>query len=77
MSISITHRVLANAFGSRGRTFASRATTAAQSTATALIGQIPQQGSVTCSPWEGLYMEPEMSVSQEVEAFLASLSHGK
>ncbi|MFJ4170989.1 hypothetical protein ACIPY3_15895 [Paenarthrobacter sp. NPDC089714] len=70
MSISITHRVLANAFGRRTTTYRQPAPVHAPE-------QDANQGSVSCAPWEGLYLEPEASLGQELDAFLAGLLHGE
>lgn len=67
MSISVTHRVLAGAFGRSPRI------TAPASPAPAPAVQSPSHGMVTCLPWEGLYFEDQSGTSQDLETFLASL----
>ena len=71
MSISVTHRVLAGAFGRSPRI------TEPASPAPARAVQSPSRGMVTCSPWEGLYLEEESAASQDLEAFLAGLLREK
>ncbi|MFF1831971.1 hypothetical protein [Paenarthrobacter sp. NPDC058040] len=81
MSISIAHRVLANAFGRRVVAPLDAAPAASESDG--LSRQSTLMGQVTCSPWEGLYLDQAHTSSiadelvQDLESFLKSLVRGE
>jgi hypothetical protein len=84
MSISIGHRAIFTAFGHR-TSFKPRAAApsfAKEAEAPAVLAA----GELTCSPWEGLYLEQARPVvkdedaattSRQLDAFLASLMYGE
>lgn len=84
MSISIGHRTIFTAFGHR-TSIKPRA--AAPSLAKAMEAPAAGgSGEMTCSPWEGLYLEQARPVvkeedtattSRQLDAFLASLMYGE
>jgi hypothetical protein len=84
MSISIGHRSIFTAFGHR-TSFKPRAA-ALSLTKEVEAPAAVVSGELTCSPWEGLYLEQARPVvkeedtattSRQLDAFLASLMYGE
>ncbi len=84
MSISFGHRALFSAFGHRNLS-APQAMVPASARAAEAPATV-ESGELTCSPWEGLYLdqarpvtaaEPGTITHQQLDSFLASLMYGE
>jgi len=83
MSISLGHRAIFTAFGHRA-SFAPLRTANPSPAGEPEAQAAPEAGQLTCSPWEGLYLEQahpaaedENKTSRQLDEFLASLMYGE
>jgi hypothetical protein len=85
MSISIGHRAIFTAFGHRA-SFAPPRAAAPSPARGAEATASPEGGQLTCSPWEGLYLEQarpaaatddEKNRSRQLDEFLSNLMYGE
>ena len=85
MSISLGHRAIFTAFGHRTSSVPPR-TVSTSPVTEPKAPAAPEAGQLTCSPWEGLYLEQarpaaavesESKMSRQLDVFLASLMYGE
>jgi hypothetical protein len=84
--MTIAHRALYTAFASLGRPLSNGGRARHQNTEPAQSRRDGPMGSLTCSPWEGLYLEEDGKaerafdnsgeISTELDRFLTSIMYG-